>query len=175
LTRRIKCERPELSSPKALEITGKTKADLLIGLPKEEAVEIFSSFLEEDGLTPAHRCIVAHNKAFDMKFVHALYKACGKVFPANMWLCTMEMTRAYAKSKGIIKPKVNLEASLQLMKIAGINRAHNACDDTKNEFLLWEELIKQGVDHLTMIKSVPHILIPESSYDESYDYSFEDA
>lgn len=157
LTRSIKAEFPERASPEALRVTNKSKEDILKGMPKENAVELIHNFILEDGLTPAHRCLICHNEKFDRKFLHALWKKVGKKFPADLFLCTMEMTREYAKMKNMGKVKVNLKDSLAMLKIAGIQRYHASSVDCQNTFLLWQKLMEENVDYLSLIKKFPHI------------------
>ena len=158
LTTFIKCEFPERASFDALRVTGKTLADLENGDPKEIAIEKLNKFLAEDGLTPAHRCLILHNAAFDRKFMHALYEKVGQSFPVNLYLCTMQMTRAWAKKAGYVKPKVNLKAALELVgikKTAG--GAHQSKMDTRNTYLLWKDLVEnKKFDYLPFIKNLPH-------------------
>jgi len=159
ITKFIRAEFPERASLDALKITGKTMADLRVGISKEEAVEEIEKFLNEDGLTAAHRCMVAHNEAFDRRFLQALWAKCGKSFPANMFLDTMQMTRSAAKNMGLVKPKVNLQAACDLFQIKKTATFHNAKMETRNTFFLWKKLSEEvGVDYLPMIKTAPHIL-----------------
>jgi DNA polymerase III epsilon subunit-like protein len=159
ITRFIFAEHPERASLDALRVTGKTLNDLKVGISKEEAVQDLEKFFESDGLTPAHRCMVAHNEAFDRRFLHALWAKCGKTFPANMFLDTMQMARAAAKNMGLVKPKVNLEAACDLFKIKKTATFHNAKMDTRNTYFLWKKLSEEvGVDYLPMIKTAPHLL-----------------
>jgi DNA polymerase III epsilon subunit-like protein len=74
LWRQIIAESPERSSFDALAITKKTLSDLEKGHRKEDVVAECEKFFNEDKLTPAHRCIVAHNSPFDRKFLHALWE-----------------------------------------------------------------------------------------------------
>src|SRR5690242_6783461 len=107
LTEFIRAETPETASIDALQIQNKTFDDLVNGKSKEEVIEKLDRFFAEDGLTPAHRCIIAHNFSFDKRFMHALYEKVGKNFPANLWGCSMALSRHYAKTVlGIPKPKV---------------------------------------------------------------------
>src|SRR5271157_1473902 len=136
LWRQIKCVYPERANFDALAITKKTMSDLDRGYDREAVVAETEKFFAEDGLTPAHRCIIAHNAPFDRKFLHALWESCRKEFPAHLWLDTMSLTREYAKQNAIIKPKVNLHASCDLVGIKKISEAHNAKVDSRNTFLL---------------------------------------
>lgn len=160
LWRNIKCEFPERSSIDALAITNKTLADLNNGFSKEEIVEQCDKFFNEDGLTPAHRCIVGHNIfSFDKRFLFALWESVGKEFPANLWLDTIPMTRAYAKQIGLVKPKVNLHAACDILGVKKLSTAHNAKVDSRNSYLLWKNLVEdKKVNYLPFIKTATHSL-----------------
>lgn len=157
LTEFIQCEYPERANFDALAITKKTLDDLSKGKSKEEVVEKIDVFLNEDGLTPAHRCFIAHNWSFDKKFTHALYEKLGKKCPADLWLCTMALTRDYAKKIGLVKPKVNLHAACDILQIKKLSEAHASKVDSRNTYLLWKSLVEdKGVDYLPFIKTAIH-------------------
>ncbi len=157
LWRKVKCLYPERASIDALAITKKTMADLESGHEPSKVIEECEKFFSEDGLTPAHRCIVAHNAPFDRKFLHALWSQHGKSFPANLWLDTMSLTKEYAKKIGLIKPKVNLQASCDIVGIKKLSDAHNAKVDSRNAYLLHKSLIEdKKVDYLPFIKTAAH-------------------
>jgi DNA polymerase III epsilon subunit-like protein len=162
LWRQIKCEYPERANFDALAITKKTLADLDKGYDKIDIVNECEKFFQEDGLTPAHRCIVAHNAQFDRKFLHALWGQVGKSFPAHLWLCTMALSREYAKSQGLMakgmpKQKVNLHAACDLVKINKLSEAHNAKVDSRNTYLLYKNLVdEKKVNYLPFIKTEIH-------------------
>lgn len=161
--RQIKCDYPERANFDALAITKKTMADLERGYDKHAVVAECDKFFAEDGLTPAHRCIVAHNAPFDKKFLQALWDQCGKQFPAHLWLCTMALSRDYAKKQGLMakgmpKQKVNLHASCDLVGIKKISEAHNAKVDSRNTYLLYKNLVEdKKVDYLPFIKTDVHV------------------
>lgn len=160
----VVCEHPERANYDALAITKKKISDLAKGKKKEEAVALCEKFFAEDGLTAGHRCIVAHNAPFDRKFIHALWASCGKEFPADLWLCSMSLARKYAKKTGIVKPKVNLHASCDMLQIKKVSEAHNAKVDSQNTFFLWKRFKDDGiVDYLPEIKNVPHKLKADMS------------
>jgi len=161
------CEHPERANYDALAITKKRISDLSKGKSKEDAVALCEKFFEKDGLTPGHRCIVAHNAPFDRKFIHALWASCGKEFPADLWLCSMSLTRKYAKKTGIVKPKVTLHASCDMLQIKKVSEAHNAKVDSQNAFFLWKKFKENNlVDYLPDIKNLPHKLKPTTTDDE---------
>lgn len=172
MTEMIKCEYPERASLDSLKITNKTWADLEKGNSKQFVTEKMIKFIESDGLTPAHRVCVAHNYSFDKRFIHQFCKEQDKVFPINLWLCTMAMTKQYAKKIGIKKPKVNLQASCDIVGIKKYAAAHASKMDTRNTYLLWKDLceVKQ-VDYLPLIKTEPHILNAAQLQDEEPDMS----
>lgn len=160
LWRQVKCIYPERANFDALAITKKTMADLERGVDHPAVVEECEKFFAEDGLTPAHRCIVAHNAPFDRKFLHALWEQLGKEFPAHLWLDTMSLTREYAKQIGLLKPKVNLHASCDIAGIKKLSDAHNAKVDSRNTFLLHRDLVEnKKVDYLPFLKTVVHTVV----------------
>lgn len=162
----IKCERPEAASADALRITNKTFDDLLKGNAKEYVVDRVDRFLSEDGLTPNHRVCIGHNVSFDRRFCYALWDKVGKEFQINLWLDSMALTKIYAKQMGLIKPKVNLNASCDMLGIKKLAGQHSAKGDTRNTYLLWKNLTeKHGIDSLPLIKTIPHV-VKRSEYEE---------
>ena len=155
----IRAEFPHRASPEALAIQNKTIYDLKTGIEKKEAVDSIDSFIIEDNKTNEHRCIIAHNANFDMRFLHATWGSFKKQFPADLWLCTKEFTRKFAKKQGIVKPKLSLKASLELTNIEAHDGAHNAVIDSLNTLNLWEKLMDAQIPISSVIKRVPHILI----------------
>jgi DNA polymerase III epsilon subunit-like protein len=156
LSRFIKVNKPENSSFDALKITGKTLADLKNGISQKELVADVENFVAEDNLTPEHRCLIGHNIInFDRKFLWQLWSNHNKLFPFSLYLDTMQLMRKYAKQNQIIKPKINLHASCELLQIKKVAGQHDAVSDTRNTYLLWEKLIKH-IDHLSCIKRIPH-------------------
>lgn len=169
LWRQIRCEYPERANFDALAITKKSMADLDKGREKRDVVDECLKFFNEDGLTPAHRCIVAHNAPFDKKFLQAMWAQCGQEFPAHLWLCTMALSRDYAKKQGLsvkggVKQKVNLHAACDMVGINKISEAHNAKVDSRNTYLLYRNLIEEKkVDYLPFIKTDVHYVNASSS------------
>jgi DNA polymerase III epsilon subunit-like protein len=167
ITKNIKAETPHTASLDALAITKKSMSDLYLGDSKENVVNSIDAFFEEDQSSPAFRCIVGHNIAFDRKFLHALWAKCGKSFPANLWIDTIPMVRAVAKSQGIVKPKVNLEAACDFFGIKKTATFHNAKMDARNTFFLWQKLTQElKVDYIGNIKTIPHLSEEDYNLDE---------
>lgn len=159
LHRLIKCEHPERASFDALKVTKKTMADLRRGNEKSAVVAECNKFFNEDGVTPAARVIVGHNIQFDRKFLHALWDSQGSVFPANLWLDTIALTKVYMKKVGINSRKTNLHAACDYVGIKKLSDAHNAKVDSRNTFLLHRDLVEvKGIDYLPLIKTIPHII-----------------
>lgn len=162
ISRNVRALKPENANYDALQITGKTMKDLYTGMERAEMVEEVNYFMSADNLTPAHRCIVAHNAPFDRKFLHHIWDAHRKVFPADLWLDTLTLSRKIAKAKGIDKKEngdkqsFGLYAACDLFGIKKIGNAHNAKDDTRNTYLLLKQFIDSGFDFLDMIKRIPH-------------------
>lgn len=155
-TLNIKADFPQRASKEALMITGKTVYDLKEGIEKNTAIEALEAFFEEDQSTPEHRCIVAHNGIFDRRMLHAMWASVNRVFPANLWLCTKEFTRKYAKKQGIQKPKLTLQASMELTGLPQKRGAHNAVIDVQNTENLFTKLMSENLGHVQLIKRVPH-------------------
>jgi len=161
LTKMIKVKHPEKSSWDALKITGKTIADLSNGDDLIDTVNLCDKFIKEDGLTPAHRCIIGHNIiSFDKKFLHIMWANANKEFPINLYLDTIALTRAFAKREGIKTRKFNLQASCEM--VIGIKKyagSHGSKIDTRNTYLLWKALVEEkNIDYLPFIKNYPHYL-----------------
>ena len=161
LTRKIKTYNPERSSYDALKITNKTLQDLNEGLSREEIVNNCNGFFEKDGLESNSRCIICHNINFDRNFLYELWGVVDKIFPADLWLDTISMSREFAKKNNIIKPKFNLNAACDMVGIKKVAGIHNAKSDSRNTFLLWQTLIKE-IDYISLIKNKPQIKIVES-------------
>lgn len=168
LWRNIKCERPETASYDVLAITKKTLADLEKGFSKEQVVEECERFFNEDGLTPAHRCIVGHNIfSFDKRFLFALWESVGKEFPATLWLDTIPMIKKYVKDNGLGKVKVNLHAACDIAGVKKLSDSHNAKVDSRNSYLLWKNLVEEKkVDYLPFVKTAVHIISPQPISDD---------
>lgn len=169
LYRKIRCEYPERASLDALEITKKTFADLLQGSDKREIIEESNRFFNEDGLTPAHRCIIGHNVNFDMKFLHALWASAGEEFPAHLWMDTIALTTEFIKISDVNclnitrtatgKISKKLQAACDLVGIKRLSAAHNAQADSRNTYFLWKRLTEEkGIDHLPHHKIFIHSL-----------------
>jgi DNA polymerase III epsilon subunit-like protein len=153
LNKYIKAEFPKNASWEALKVTGRTHADLLKGDSKEEVVEICDTFFNQDGATNEHRCMVGHNvHRFDMRFANKLWKKCGKIFPANLWLDTLPFTKEYAIRKGIDSPNFKLSTSCDIVGVKRGGADHNAKSDTRNNYKLWLKLMESGIGHLQFIK-----------------------
>lgn len=157
LTRIVRAENPDNASLDALKITGKSKNDLTKGCSKTTLITDVEKFVCDDGLTPDHRCLVGHNIiGFDRRFLWHLWESQGKAFPFNLYLDTMHLAKAYAKRMQIIKAKVNLAASCEMLKVANLNtKWHSAKADTQNCFFLWEKLM-DAVNYIEHIKTMPH-------------------
>jgi DNA polymerase III alpha subunit (gram-positive type) len=157
----VKCENPHLSQPQALEVIGRTRKQIATeGISKEKMVDLVNKFLEQDGKTRQHRVFAGHNVfAFDVKFIHALYKKCNQELQVDNWLDTKPFVKKFANEKlGIAKPKLTLGASLELLGIKARDGSHDAGIDTQNNYFLLKKLFESGIDHLDYIKNIPHIL-----------------
>lgn len=176
LHRKIRCEYPERANFDALKITGKTMADLAYGDVRKDVVKLSNEFFAQDGQQPAGRCIVAHNAAFDRKFLHALWESVEEEFPATLWLDTIALTGEFVKKSDINTLNVtktatgrvskNLHAACDLVGVKKLSEAHNAKVDSRNTYLLWKKLMDDGIDYLPHIKTFPHSIATQASVDD---------
>jgi DNA polymerase III epsilon subunit-like protein len=177
LWRQVRCLYPERANIDALAVTKKTLADLEKGRSREDVVAECEKFFNEDGLTPAHRCIVAHNASFDRRFLHALWESCGREFPAHLWLDTIALTKEFIKlsgleeqrkAQGLAKAKVNLHDACDIVGIKKFADKHDAKTDSRNTYLLHHHLINERkIDHLPFIKTAIHSIAAEDAPDLS--------
>lgn len=169
-TRDVKCDRPESASLDALRITNKTLNDLKSGLSKKEACEKIIKFLEMDNSNPAFRCIVGHNINFDRGFLFSMFDECGLVFPANLWMDTIPMTREMYK-KGNVKSKgrLKLADACDFMQVKRIKEAHKANVDCMNTYFLWKSLMATNINHIDYIKTVA-----QKEENNNYDFDISD-
>lgn len=165
LWKQVKCEYPSRANFDALAITNKSMADLSNGDDSLDVINATEKFLNEDGLTPAHRCVVAHNAPFDRRFIHAMWERHDKSFPADLWLDTMSLMRTFVKTAGLGKTSVALHASADLLNIKKLSEAHNAKVDSRNLYLIFKELQARNIDYLPFIKSFKHEVKKDDLYD----------
>lgn len=177
LSIQIAVAHPNVYNPQALEVQGITPEDLKKGVSIKEAIEMVNKFLEEDGETKAHRCIIAHNAAFDRKFVHRAWTRENNEFPADLWMCTQSFGKRYVKKFGgdkiakaqadagidikpdkigKLKPKFGLNNFLIGVGIEPKIGAHSADVDVKNTLTLYNYLINSKTEHVSLIERIPH-------------------
>lgn len=177
LNLQIKVKRPHVYNPESLKIQGITPKDLKEGFPIEEAVSMVEAFLNDDGKTKAHRCIVAHNAPFDRKFVHRAWDSLNKEFPADLWMCTQSFAKRYVKKhggdkvakaqldagidiktdkNGKLKPKFGLNNFMVGVGLAPKLGAHRAEIDVQNTVDLYNWLMNSGTEHVSLIGRKPH-------------------
>ncbi len=168
---------PNIYNPQALEVQGITPKDLREGVSIQEAVESINLFMEEDGKTKAHRCIVAHNAPFDRKFVHRAWERLDIEFPADLWMCTQSFGKRYVKKfggdkiakaqydagidikpdkTGKLKPKFGLNNFMVGVGLEPKIGAHSADIDVKNTLTLYHWLMSSKTEHISLIERIPH-------------------
>ena len=170
LSRHIRAMYPERASFDALKATGKTLADLEIGISKEQAIEDADKFFNLDGADPASRCIIGHNIiSFDKKFLHDMWASMELIFPANLYLDTIALTKHFIKTHDLSNANIEKTATGKIstklssaLSLTGTKRAtseqHTAQSDTRNTFMLWKKLVDEHkIDYLPHIKTFPHI------------------
>ena len=170
LTRIIKALNPKAASYDALLLTGKTLTDLAKGIGKVEAINDVDAFFKQDGLTPAHRCIVAHNASFDKRFLHHMWTEQGREFQADLWLDTIAMSKRLAAQMGQPKAKVKLEMAMDLFGLKKFAGSHTAKGDSRNTYVLWKHLMNSPIEYIDLIKQFPHRKIEEPLDDDMKDF-----
>lgn len=140
----------------------------IIGLDKYQAVNSIHDFIEEDGLTPKNRCIIAHNSAFDRKFVHCLWEKVGKEFPANLWIDTIPMMRQFIKDANLQNKKLKLADCLNIVGCKTVKGEHNAKSDTRNLYYLYNDLIKK-YHYVDYMQNCPMIKEQEQEQEQDED------
>lgn len=175
LHRCVKCDYPERANVDSLRITNKTLKDIVQGSSKQDVVDEVNKLLTEDNLTPDHRCIVAHNAAFDRRFLYALWEEVGQTFPANLFLDTIALTNDFIKKTDTSKLTLAKTATGRISKklsdacdMVGVKRvagvSHSAKIDSRNNYLLWKKLVDDHkIDYLPHIKTFAHSFTPETS------------
>lgn len=148
----IKIKYPENCQKQALEITGKTIRQLLTtGKYIEEVIPLVNKFLEEDGVRPEERIILAHNYSFDQRFIEYWWKECGYVFPAKLWCCTLAMSKKYNKKLGLSKD-AKLETMIEKFGIKH-KKFHSATYDTQATYKLFLKLKQAGINEFEFTKA----------------------
>ena len=178
-TTRVKVKNPRSYNAQALQIQGITPDDLKKGISIEETIEAINMFLNEDGKSKAHRCIVAHNAAFDRKFVHRAWDNADQEFPADLWMCTQSFAKRYIKKNangdkiakaqmnagvdiktdkrtGKLRPKFGLNNFMEGVGLTVKDGAHSAEVDVQNTVVLYEWLMNSGTEHVSLISRIPH-------------------
>lgn len=155
-SRFIRPKYPERTTPQALTATGRTMKDLEKGEGIEKIAIDVEAWLQEDELTPEHRCFTIHSiSGFDRRFIHTEWSRLNRVFPVNIWFDTEAATRDYFKSKGLIKESARLSNAISKFGITVKGQLHDATVDTQATYRLRERLLKEGIDHLKYTKRIP--------------------
>lgn len=177
ITFQIKLKNPNVYDRRALEVQGITPKDLKEGIPLEEAVEKIDAFLQEDGKTKAHRCIIAHNAPFDRKFLQKAWDSVTKEFLADLWICTQSFAKRFVKKHGgtkvaemqikngidikkdrfgNLKPKFGLNNFMMGIGLEPKTGAHNAHVDVLNTEVLYNWLMNSNTEYLSLVERRPH-------------------
>jgi DNA polymerase III epsilon subunit-like protein len=158
LTRHVKIDHPERTQPQALAATGRVMADILKGEDKLKVIEECEKFWEQDGKTPEHRCLVAHNSSFDKRFCHAMWGSVGKKFPVVCWMDTIKFAKEWAKKIGRAPENYQLKTVLKFAGLVPKGKLHEAGADARNTYMFWKKGMDTKVDHLSSIRRYPHAL-----------------
>jgi len=169
----LKINHPERCQSQALAITKKTAKELAAREKHlSDVIEDIDAFIKEDGGTPDERVMIAHNSPFDRRFCEKWWKKLDRIFPANMWECTMAMSRKHMKivSPDEKKPKATLISLISRFEIKAETKYHGAGPDTRNTYRLRDYLLKQGtIKEVQFIKKSEAALIREKELTTSND------
>lgn len=170
ISRTIKALNPRNASIDALKITGKTMDDLKKGVHITEAIDDINKFFEQDGLTPAHRCVVGHNAGFDRRFLHHAWKAYDRDFLADLWIDSIPMCKRLAAQMGQPKARLKLDMAMDLFGLKKVGGLHTAKGDSRNTYYLWKHLMDSKIEYLDLIKQIPQRKMEEISMDDMSDF-----
>lgn len=158
----IKVQHPERASKEALMITNKnikelcTRGDLIQDvIPQIE--EFLVKISEND---PDNLCCIGHNVSFDRRFLEDAFNVAGKKFPANYWLCTMDMSKKFSKNILKIAEKMSFALS-NMCKLASIttpNDMHTSAADVQVTYKLYMYMKTRGMSDSLFIKLSPALL-----------------
>jgi len=160
----LKINNPKSVQPQALAITNKSIKELLSREKHlEDVIDDINAFIEEDKGSPNERVIIAHNYSFDQRFCEKIWEKYNKTFPANMWECTMAMSRKYIKtiSPDEKRPEVKLAVLLNRFGIKQKEPLHSAATDCRATFRLRDFLLRQGVKEIQFIKKSKRVIEKE--------------
>jgi DNA polymerase-3 subunit alpha (Gram-positive type) len=160
----LKIRNPKVCQPQALAITGKTIKELLSRENHlEDVIDDINAFIEEDGGKPNERVIIAHNYSFDQRFCEQNWEKYNKTFPANMWECTMAMSKKYIKQifPDEKRPKATLDHLLKRFNIKQKETLHSAATDCRATYRLRDFLLKQGMKEIQFIKKSKNVIEKE--------------
>lgn len=156
---------PQNASAQALQIQGKTRADLKSGIPIQQAIKEVNEFLEEDGLDEASRCFIGHNVAFDRRFMQAAWEKEKQKLKVDLWLCTKKFMKSYInkygdtdvkKKQGEDKVKYGQDRCLEGVGLKPKFGAHSASVDCQNCLTLYKFLMDQDLNYVRVIENKPH-------------------
>ena len=150
----IKIRHPERCSKEALMITQKTAKELMSrGRYIEECIPEVDEFLKSISRDPDDIVSIAHNANFDRNQLETKWKENNKVWLANYWLDTMQMSKRFTKQ--ILGIQKTSHALSNMIKLAGINEipgAHASLVDVKNTFALYLHMQQRGLKNTEFIK-----------------------
>ncbi|MFC1679943.1 exonuclease domain-containing protein, partial [Elusimicrobiota bacterium] len=144
---RMRPERPDRISPEALEITRKTKAELLSYPPKRQGYEELIRTMERwvHRYNKSDKMLwIGQNPEFDVRFVRTLFREMDDKFFGSWWdrgpadLITLAKIM---KIRGHISPPDYKLGSLAAECDVPLE-AHDALADVRATYLVWNKLMK---------------------------------
>lgn len=108
------------------------------GKPIKEVMESLHKFID-------HSILIAHNAAFDMRFLKKAFLTSNLPIPKNPVICTLKWIRETKET-----PPYNLGSLCEKYKIT-LTNAHRALADAKATKSLYDQLYKNHINELTIL------------------------
>jgi len=162
ITWMVKIKHPEKASKEALFITKKTIPELLSrGRYIEEIIPEVNEFINSiSSNDPDDIVVIGWNISFDRSRLENAWKNAGFMFPANYYLCAMEMSKKYVRNVLNKKEKMSFKLS-NIMKFASINvdgENHDSQTDTQSTYKMYMFLKSRGMTDSEFIRLSPTLM-----------------
>jgi len=152
---------PENADPGALEVTKTSIEELMSrGRHIEDITDEIDDFIKEVSSDPDEIVCIGHYVRFDRSFLEHNWELSNKIWKANYWLDTYEMSKKYVKNIAKIEEKTScsLTNMLKLASIRELPGAHSSTVDVQNTYKLYMHMLKRGMTNSEYIKLSPTLL-----------------
>ncbi len=157
----IRIRHPERCSKEALMITNKTAAELTQrGRYLEDCIDEIDEFVKSVSQDPDEIVCVGHNiLSFDRNWLEKKWKSHNRVWLANYYLCTMQMSKKFTKQiLGIPKTSHSLDNMIKLAGLKESAKKHNSISDTQQAYFLYMYFLQRGIKPTEFIKLSPSLM-----------------